>query len=135
MSPCLKAAEGCRTPQADAHSQRPRNSRSVLECASRLALWIELRAIFWNTLSPAYGDGCADALGTAEGETIVRAGDATLAAGPEGCADAEGETFAALADALAAGVVPGEPVAGAGAAVGIAINSRCKLVSLALRLA
>ena len=69
----------------------------------------------------------------------MRAGDATLAAGPEGCADAEGETFAALADALAAGVLPGEPVAGAGdaagAAVGIAINSRCKLVSLALRLA
>ena len=70
---------------------------------------------------------------------MLRGGEAAPAAGPEGCADAEGETFAALADALAAGVLPGKPVAGAGdaagAAVGIAINSRCKLVSLALRLA
>jgi len=52
-------------------------------------------------------------------------------------AGAGGETFAALAAALAAGVLPGEPVAGAieaaGVAAGIPINSRCKLLSLALR--
>jgi hypothetical protein len=69
----------------------------------------------------------------------VGGGEVVPAAGPAGCAVAEGETFAALADALAAGVLPGEPVAGAGdsagAAVGIAINSRRKLLSLELRCA
>lgn len=62
-------------------------------------------------------------------------GEAVPAVGAAGCAFAEGETFAALA----AGVLPGEPVAGAGvaagAAVGIAINSRRKLLSLELRCA
>lgn len=74
----------------------------------------------------------------AEGEPVVRDGPAP-AAGPEGGAVTEGETFAALADALAAAVLPGEPAVGAcdaaatGAGVGIPINSRCKLLSLALR--
>ena len=59
------------------------------------------------------------------------------AAGAAGCAVAGGETFAAVAAAPAAGVLMGEPVAGAtdaaGVAAGIPINSRCKLLSLALR--
>jgi hypothetical protein len=74
------------------------------------------------------GDGCVDAFGTAEGETATGGGE-----GATGCAVAEGETFAALA----AGVLPGKPVAGAteaaGVPAGIPINSRCKLLSLALR--
>ena len=36
----LKAAEDCRTPKAGACLYCLRNSRSVLECASPLALWI-----------------------------------------------------------------------------------------------
>jgi hypothetical protein len=81
------------------------------------------------------GDGFVDAFGTAEGETVARGGEAASAAGVAGCAVAEGETFAALA----AGVLPGKPVprateaAGVAAAAGIPINSRCKLLSLALR--
>ena len=67
----------------------------------------------------------------------MRGGEAAPAAGAAGCAIAEGETFPALADALAAGVLPGEPPAGAGGAagvpVGIAISSRRKLLSLELR--
>ena len=79
------------------------------------------------------GDGCADASGTEEGETVARGGVAASAAGAAGCTVAEGET----SGVFAAGVLPGEPVAGAtdtaGVAAGIPINSRCKLLSLALR--
>ncbi len=62
------------------------------------------------------------------------------AARSEGFAVPEGETFAmALGAALTGGALPGEPVAGAGdaagAAVGIAISSRRKLLSLELRCA
>jgi len=83
--------------------------------------------------SRGYGDFCGDALAVAAGEGAALCCGVTPVPGAEGCAVAEGETFAALA----AGVVPGEPVAGAtdaaGAAAGIPINSRCKLLSLALR--
>ena len=85
---------------------------------------------------PGQGYGCGEALGAAEGETVVAGGEATPAAGVAGCAiPGDGETL----PALAAGALPGEPVAGAGdeagAAVGIAISSRRKLLSLELRCA
>jgi hypothetical protein len=90
--------------------------------------------------SSGYGDFWGVALAVAAEEGVALCCSVTPVPRSEGFAVPERETFAlALADALAAGVLPGEPVAGAGdaagATVGIAINSRCKLVSLALRLA
>src|SRR5437762_5941759 len=85
--------------------------------------------------SCGYGGFCGVALGVAAREGGVRP-----AARSEGFAVPEGETFAmALGAALTGGALPGEPVAGAGdaagAAVGIAISSRRKLLSLELRCA
>ena len=83
--------------------------------------------------SRGYGDFCGEALAVAAGEGAALCCCVTPIPGAEDCAVAEGETFAALA----AGVLPGKPVAGAteaaGVAAGIPINSRCKLLSLALR--
>ena len=83
--------------------------------------------------SRGYGDFCGDGLAVAAGEGAALFCCVTSVPGAAGCAVAEGETFADLA----AGVLPGEPVAGAtdtaGVAAGIPINSRCKLLSLALR--
>ena len=82
-----------------------------------------------------YGDFGGDALAVAAGEGAALCCGVTPVARSEGFAVAEGETVAALA----ADVLPGEPVAGAGdaagAAVGIAISSRRKLLSLELRCA
>jgi len=80
-----------------------------------------------------YGNFCGDPLAVAAGEGAGLCCCVTLVPGAEDCAVAEGETFAALA----AGVLSGKPVAGAteaaGVVAGIPINSRCKLLSLALR--
>ena len=83
-----------------------------------------------------YGDFGGDALAVAAGEGAALCCGVTPVARSEGFAVPGGETFAL---ALAADVLPGEPVAGAGdaagAAVGIAISSRRKLLSLELRCA
>src|SRR5947199_3893805 len=82
-----------------------------------------------------YGDFGGVAVAVAAGERAALCCGVTPVPRSEGCAVAEGETFAALS----AEVLPGEPVAGggdaAGAAVGIAISSRRKLLSLELRCA
>ncbi len=86
-----------------------------------------------------YGDFGGVAVAVAAGEGAALCCGVTPVPRSEGCAVAEGETFAALSALLAAEVLPGEPVAGggdaAGAAVGIAISSRRKLLSLELRCA
>ena len=83
-----------------------------------------------------YGDFCGVALAVAAGERAALCCGVTPVPKSEGFAVTEGETFA---PASAAGVLPGEPAAGAGdaagAAVGIAISSRRKLLSLELRCA
>src|SRR4029077_19929235 len=92
-----------------------------------------LFALCLQPQSRGYGDFCGDALAVAAGEGAALCCCVTPVPSAEDCAVAEGETFAALA----AGVLPGKPVTGAteaaGAAAGIPISSRCKLLSLALR--
>src|SRR5437763_8348390 len=83
-----------------------------------------------------YGDFCGVALAVAAGEGAALCCGVTPVPRSEGFAVAEGETFV---PPLAADVLPSEPVAGAGEAagdaVGIAISSRRKLLSLELRCA
>ena len=80
-----------------------------------------------------------DALGIAEGEGVALCCGTTPAARSDGLAVEEGETFGVIPGAVL-GEVPGKPAAGVGeaagdVAAGIAINWRCKLLSLPLRCA
>ena len=80
-----------------------------------------------------------DALGIVEGEGTGLCCGTTPAARSDALAVEEGETFGVIPGAVL-GEVPGKAAAGAGEAAGdvaggIAINWRCKLLSLPLRCA